>query len=117
MTEHLGKSSRIGSEDFVFAKIDGSPRNPDVLRRDVLYPALERLHPYREKRSAGFHAFRHAAASLINNETTGNLKLAQKLLGHADISTPADTYTHTFSESEMSASLTLQDAIFGATCF
>ena len=115
MTEHLGKSSRIGSEDFVFANIDGSPLNPDVLRRDVLNPALERLHLSREKRSAGFHALRHAAASLIN-EKTGNLKLAQKLLGHADSSTTADTYTHTFSESERSTSLTLEDAIFGGTC-
>ncbi len=112
MTEHLGVSRRIGPGDFVFTKPDGSPLHPDVVRREVLYPALERLHISREKRSDGFHAFRHAAASLIN-EKTGNLKLAQKLLGHADISTTADTYTHTFSESERNASLALENAIFG----
>jgi integrase len=115
MTEHMGASSRIGPQDFVFSKPDGSPLHPDVVRRDVLYLALERLHIPRQKRGGGFHAFRHAAASLINQKT-GNLKLAQKLLGHADISTTADTYTHTFSESERSASLALENAIFGNTC-
>jgi len=30
-------------DDFVFCKSDGSHLSPDVLRRDVLYPALGRL--------------------------------------------------------------------------
>jgi len=115
MTEHMGVSRRIGHEDVVFTKPDGSPLHPDVVRREVLYPALERLHISRDKRNGGFHAFRHAAATLIN-EKTGNLKLAQKLLGHADISTTADTYTHTFTESERSASVALENAIFGNSC-
>lgn len=94
---------------------DGSPLRQDVIRRDVLYPVIDRLQLPRGQRESGFHAFRHAAASLINQET-GNLKLAQKLLGHADISTTADTYTHTFSESERGASIALEKVIFGATC-
>ena len=59
----------------VFCKENGQPINPDVLRKDVFYPVLDRLRISRPKRSAGFHAFRHTAASLINDRT-GNLKLA-----------------------------------------
>ena len=99
-------------ESFVFCKADGSPLNPDVLRRDVLYPALDRLGIPRSSRTAGFHTFRHSAASLINART-GNLKLAQKLLGHSNLSTTADVYTHTSAEADASAALALEQAIYG----
>jgi integrase len=115
MTAHLGLSGRIGPDDFVFQKPDGSKFQPDVLRRDILYPVLDRMQFTRFKRGVGFHAFRHAAASLINQQT-GNLKLAQNLLGHADISTTADVYTHISVESERSASVALENAIFGTDC-
>jgi len=105
-------SSSLASESFVFCKADGSPLNPDVLRRDVLYPALDRLGIPRSSRTAGFHTFRHSAASLINART-GNLKLAQKLLGHSNLSTTADVYTHTSAESDASAALALEQAIYG----
>jgi len=41
-------------EDFVFCSKDGFPLSPDVLRKDVLYPILDRL---RIPRSSGapFH--------------------------------------------------------------
>lgn len=41
LSEHRQRSAHTGPEDFVFSKPDGSPLNPDVLRRDVLYPALD----------------------------------------------------------------------------
>ena len=70
----------VSVEDFVFCKSSGEPPNPDVLRKDVLYSALDRLGISRTKRGAGFQAFRHSAASFLN-EQTGNLKLAQKFQG------------------------------------
>jgi integrase len=112
LTHHLEQSGRIGPNDFVFCDSGGTPLIADVLRRDVLYPAIERLRLPRLSRSAGFHAFRHSAASFINAQT-GNLKLAQKLLGHSEISTTADIYTHTTDESEREATLALERAIFG----
>jgi site-specific recombinase XerD len=39
------------------------------------------------------HMFRHTVAQAVL-ETTGNLKVAQELLGHAQVSTTADLYMH-----------------------
>ncbi|HUU13876.1 MAG TPA: site-specific integrase, partial [Terriglobia bacterium] len=112
LTNHIQNSQHIGPEDFVFSKPDGSTPDPDVLRRDVLYPVLDRLGIPRASRSAGFHRFRHSVGSFINAET-GNLKLAQKLLGHSNLSTTADIYTHTTQESEREAALAVERAIYG----
>ena len=109
---HLKHSGHTGSEDFVFCKADGKPFHPDVLRKDVLYPVLDRLGIPRPARAAGFHTFRHSAASFINAQT-GNLKLAQKFLGHSNFSTTADIYTHTSQEAERQAAVALERAIFG----
>ena len=112
LTQHLQSSLHIGPDDFVFCKPDGSPPHPDVLRRDVLYPVLDRLGIPRPARAAGFHTFRHSAASIINAKT-GNLKLAQKLLGHSNLSTTADIYTHTSIEVEREAAVAVEQAVFG----
>jgi integrase len=81
-------------------------------RRDVLYPTLDRLGIARSRRAAGFHTFRHSAATIVNQKT-GNLKLVQKLLGHSNLSTTADVYTHTSADADRSAALALEQAIFG----
>lgn len=99
-------------DDFVFCRKDGASLNPDVLRKDVLYPTLDRLNIPRPKGASGFHAFRHSAASLINAET-GNLKLTQKFLGHSDVNTTANIYTHTSESMEREAAVVLEKAIFG----
>jgi integrase len=112
LLEHRENSSHTRPDDFVFCKPDGSPLNADVLRRDVLYPALERLHIPRPKGACGFHSFRHTAGSLVE-ELTGRLKLAQRLLRHSNVSTTADVYTHTSRESERDAAVALERAFFG----
>jgi integrase len=111
MENHRVNSIYARPEDFIFCKRDGSPLNPDVLRKDVLYPALDRLHIPRPARGAGFHQFRHSAASFINAQT-GNLKLAQRFLGHSNFSTTADVYTHTTVEAEREAAAVLAQVIF-----
>ena len=90
LSEHRARALQTGREDFVFSKPDGSPLSPDVLRRDVLYPALDRLRIPRAKGASGFHAFRHTAGSVVE-EQTRRLKLAQKLLRHSNVSATADT--------------------------
>ena len=74
----------------MFCKRDGSPLDPDVLRKDVLYPILDRLGIPRKKGASGFHTFRHSAASIVD-EQTGN----------------------TSAEAEREAAVALERAIFG----
>jgi integrase len=112
LTEHSQKVTRKSPEDFVFCKQNGEPLHPDVLRKDVLYPALDRLGIARSSGASGFHTFRHSAASIINAQT-GNLKLAQKLLGHSTIDMTAEVYTHTSAEAEREATVAVERAIYG----
>ncbi len=61
-----------GPDDFVFCKKDGSALDPDVLRKDALYPILDRLGIPRKKGASGFHTFRHSAASIVNEQTSAD---------------------------------------------
>jgi integrase len=112
LTEHFQHAINRGPDDFVFSKKDGSPLHPDVLRKDVLYPILDKLGIARGAGTSGFHTFRHSAATILN-EQTGNLKLAQKLLGHSNIDMTADVYTHTSVEAEREAAIAIERAIYG----
>lgn len=112
LTEHFQHAVFRGPDDFVFCKKDGSPLHPDVLRKDVLYCVLDKLGIARSAGTSGFHTFRHSAASILN-ERTGNLKLAQKLLGHSNIDMTAEVYTHSSAESEREAALAIERAIYG----
>ena len=44
LASHRACSPYTEPEDFVFCRPDGAPFNPDVVRKDVLYPALDRLN-------------------------------------------------------------------------
>ena len=111
LTSHMEASVHIGADDFVFCKLDGTPYHPDVLRKDVLYPTLDRLQIPRPVRASGFHAFRHSAATMVSAET-GDLKLAQKLLGHSQLATTADVYTHVLREQDATAVEAIEKAVF-----
>ncbi len=80
-------------DDFLFHRPDGRPVEPKVFREDILYPAMKRAGIAVESRSTGLHLFRHTAGSLLNKKTS-DLKRVQVQLGHADIGTTADVYTH-----------------------
>jgi len=112
LAEHYERPGHNGTEDFVFCTQTGSPLNPDVLRKDVLYPILDKLQIARSSGASGFHTFRHSAASILN-ERTGNLKLVQKLLGHSTVDMPANVYKHASAESEREAALAIERAIYG----
>jgi integrase len=93
LREHWAASKWPRADDFIFAQEDGRPMDPDHLRRQVLYPALEAAGIARLPRTHGFHLFRHTFGSIYHAET-GDLKLTQKAMGHARISTTADIYVH-----------------------
>jgi integrase len=112
LRDHWTVTSHRALTDLVFCKLDGQAWNPDVLRKDVLYPVLDRLHIPRPARNSGFHRFRHSVGSFVNAET-GNLKLAQKLLGHSRYETTANIYTHSTSDQDREAAVAVEQAIFG----
>jgi len=59
----------------------------------VLYPAIKEAGIVPQARAHGFHVFRHSAGTIFHAKT-GDLKLAQELLGHAQMSTTSDIYVH-----------------------
>jgi integrase len=110
LQDHRAVSKWIGPDDFVFCREDGSPLNPDYLRKDVLYVAIASAGIERVSREHGFHLFRHSAASIVHAETR-DLKAAQELLGHSRIDTTADVYVHTSEAVAEEATETLARAI------
>jgi site-specific recombinase XerD len=89
----MEESEFRGPDDFLFHRSDGRSVEPKVFREDILYPAMKRAGILVESRATGLHLFRHTAGSLLNKKTA-DLKRVQVQLGHADIGTTADVYTH-----------------------
>ena len=100
LNAHRMSASFKTDDDFVFTRADGTPHDPDYLRRSVLYPALDRAGIRREPRASGFHLFRHSVATELFN-LTGRMKVPQEYLGHSREAMTDQTYVH------------LQDSILG----
>jgi len=110
LAEHQ-KGARFDSpEDFMFARVDGTPHDPDYLRKKVLYEALKAVGIKPGNRSHGFHLFRHSAGSIVHS-ITRDVKTTQELLGHSRLSTTADIYTHADKAVGEEASEALAKAI------
>src|SRR5947209_9078119 len=65
-----------------------------ILTISVLYPAMDKAGIDRGRRTHGFHIFRHTGGSIVRAQT-GDIKLAQVQLSHAQLSTTSDVYVHT----------------------
>ena len=76
------------NNDYVFKWDNGKPYNPDYITdkfsNTLVKYALKRIR---------FHDLRHSCASLLNSQGF-TLKDIQEWLGHADIQTTANTYSH-----------------------
>src|SRR2546429_9912937 len=62
------------------------PLQPDMLRRELLYPTLGRLQIPRELRAGGFPTFPPSACGFVK-APTGKFEFAQKVLGHSHLRT------------------------------
>jgi len=69
---------------------DLRPHDPDGLRREVLYPILDRCGIKRTPRVDGFHAFRRAVSKYLRK--AGGLELAAVQLGHKRMTTTDEHY-------------------------
>ena len=80
-------------EELVFQTPTKTPLSDKNLYNRELAPACDRIGQPR----VSWHSFRHTHA---NGES---LKTAQALLGHSDLETTLNTYTHTVSDSQRNA--------------
>ena len=92
------QSGLTGPEDLAFATSKQTPLNPKNLLRRVVRPACEapRLP------AITWHSFRHTHATLLG-EVGESLRTAQAILGHADLETTLNIYTHAIPESQRRA--------------
>lgn len=85
----LAAGNQINGEDLVFCTKNNTPIGPRNLTR--------KFYKIRDKAGVtgdiNLHALRHTYATRLLEEGE-NLKTVQELLGHADISTTAKTYSH-----------------------
>lgn len=95
---HRSRSSETGAEDLVFFSQAGTPLNPKNLMNRALRPACRQLR----LPDIGWHSFRHTHATLLS-EAGESLKTAQALLGHSDVETTLNIYTHAIPESQRRA--------------
>jgi integrase len=95
---HRGHSRNTEPEALVFVSRTQTPVNPKNMLRRVLQPTCKKLGlPL-----VSWHSFRHSHATLLS-EAGESLKTAQAILGHSDLKTTLNIYTHAIPESERRA--------------
>jgi integrase len=106
------KSWHPNERRLLFATCNGTPWDQNLLLKRKFRPLLRSLG-IQVPRGNGFHAFRHANATLMNSFGASQ-KLRQQRLGHADGSPVTDTiYTHVISEDGKRIAAQLGKAIWG----
>ena len=81
-------------EGLVFVSRRNTPLRPENILKREIHPACDRLKMMR----VGWHTFRHTHATLLN-ELGESVKTAQAILGHSDIGTTLQIYTHAVPET------------------
>lgn len=93
--EYLPNQWRPNSHNLLFPTRRGTPRDAGNLVKDVLHPILDSLKIPR----CGLKAFRHGNGSMMDR-LGAPVKVRQGRLGHADVRTTLETYTHLSSEDD-----------------
>jgi integrase len=97
---------QTGPEDLVFATRNQTPLNPKNVLRRVLQPACRNLGlPV-----VSWHSFRHTHATQLA-EAGESLRTAQALLGHSDLETTLNVYTHAIPDAQRRAVEKVADII------
>ncbi len=106
------KSWHPNERRLLFATRNGTPWDQNLLLKRKFRPLLRSLG-IQVPRGNGFHAFRHANATLMNSFGASQ-KLRQQRLGHADGSPVTETiYTHVISEDGKRIAAQLGKAVWG----
>ncbi len=102
-----GQSRQTFPDDLVFATRKQTPLNPKNLLRRVLRPTCVALG----LPAITWHSFRHTHATLLG-EVGESLRTAQAILGHSDLGTTLNVYTHAIPESQRRAVDNVADILF-----
>jgi integrase len=98
LEKHRAEGGACSPDALVFCTSKGTPLNAKNLYNRDLAPACDRI----EQPRVSWHSFRHTHATLLG-DTGGSLKTAQALLGHSDLETTLNTYTHAIPDSQRTA--------------
>jgi integrase len=112
--EHLSrflKSWRPNERRLLFATKNGTPWDANLLLKRKFKPILEKLG-IQVPRGNGFHAFRHANATMMDR-LGAPLKVRQERLGHSDPRITQTIYTHVASEDSRRVAAQLGEAVWG----
>lgn len=112
--EHLSrflKGWRPNEGRLLFATRNGTPWDANLLLKRKFKPLLNSLG-IRIPKGNGFHAFRHANATMMDRLGTP-LKVRQERLGHSDPRITQAIYTHVASEDSRRVAAQLGEAVWG----
>jgi integrase len=98
MLSHRQLAKFTAGTVYVFASRQGTPLDPDRLRRH-LQGVLRELGIKLPEGCDGLHLLRHTSGSGVYQEK--GVKEAQQALGHADVGTTLRVYTHVAEGSEL----------------
>lgn len=105
------KSWRPNERRLLFATRNGTPWDANLLLKRKFKPLLDTLG-IRVPKGNGFHAFRHANATMMDRFGTP-LKVRQERLGHSDPRITQTVYTHVASEDSRKVAAQLGEAVWG----
>jgi|tagenome__1003787_1003787.scaffolds.fasta_scaffold20986559_7 integrase len=98
LKKYRANGGECSPEALVFRTSKGTPLNAKNLYNRELAPACDQI----ELPRVSWHSFRHTHATLLG-DVGGSLKTAQALLGHSDMETTLNTYTHAVPDSQRTA--------------
>lgn len=113
----IKEKNHASPSDFVVLSHDGTMCNPRNLSmnfvRDIKKysdKSNDNIAPYMRLKQISFHGLRHTHATILlyHNE---NIKVLSERLGHADVSTTLNTYTHITNDMKNNTA-NLLDSIF-----
>lgn len=101
----LANGDRWQDTGYIFTQDDGQPMNPTSitawLRKFSIRRDLPHINP---------HAFRHSVASILISAGT-DIVTVSKQLGHAQVSTTGDIYSHIIEEAKAQATECIADVM------
>jgi integrase len=98
---------RLGDDDLVFTRIDGSPYQPAAISRD--WANFVRRHNLPR---IMFHALRHSHASALISAVL-DVVAVSKRLGHGSAAITLGVYAHKFTSTDAAAAAAIERALRG----